>query len=242
MTVSDLASLTGTSVGSVVRFAQDLGLRGFQDLKLRLAAETSSLSTPHQHHAGSPSATCVAVLRACAEAITDASANLDYTAFERAAESLNAARHVLFVGVGTSAPLAQDMAYRFKTIGRHAEGPGDALLQHVAARLLRPEDVCVSISHTGQTRETLSVVSAAKASGATTIAVTSYLRSPLTALVDIAIVAGSAETAFQIEAMASRFAHLAVLDGLHAVTAAGDPERARYATQLTLESMSEHRL
>ena len=45
LTVSDVAERTGASVGSVVRFCKDIGLRGFADLKLRLAAETNA--APH---------------------------------------------------------------------------------------------------------------------------------------------------------------------------------------------------
>ena len=39
LTVTDLADHTNTSVATVVRFCQDIGLRGFQDLKIRLASE-----------------------------------------------------------------------------------------------------------------------------------------------------------------------------------------------------------
>jgi DNA-binding MurR/RpiR family transcriptional regulator len=50
-------------------------------------------------------------------------------------------------------------------------------------------------------------------------------RSPLVAASTVALVAGSGETRFQIEAMMSRFVHLAVLDALYSAITAENPER-----------------
>lgn len=243
MTVSDLAAHTGTSVGSVVRFCQDIGLRGFQDLKLQIAAETSrALEHPEDHPEGSPHALLAAVFRSSARAIVDAEKSISVEEFTAAAMVLSAARSVLFVGVGTSAPLAQDAAYRFKSIGVSSEAPADALNQHIAAQLLGPTDACVAVSHTGQTRETLAAVGAAHRAGATTIAVTSFYRSPLTDLCNHSLVAGSAETAYRIEAMTSRFPHLALLDALHSAVTEHNPERARASAERVANALGEHRL
>lgn len=228
MTVTDMAAETGTSVGSVVRFCQDIGLRGFQDLKLQIATERPR-GPEHlvDHPDGSPHALLATVFRSSAKAIADAEKSVSIEDFAAAAGALSQARSVLFVGVGTSAPLAQDAAYRFKSIGVASEAPADSLNQHIAAQLLSQHDACVAISHTGQTRETLAAVRAAHRTGATTIAITSFYRSPLTAVCDHSLVAGSAETAYRIEAMTSRFPHLAVLDALHSAVIEHNPERAR---------------
>jgi hypothetical protein len=103
------------------------------------------------------------VFTAGADAIRQSIATLEVQAFEKAVEVLRTAHTVLFVGVGTSAPLAQDAAYRFRTIGVHAESPLDVHVQHVSASLLTRRDVCVAVSHTGATRETLACVKSAAA-------------------------------------------------------------------------------
>jgi RpiR family carbohydrate utilization transcriptional regulator len=172
----------------------------------------------------------------------DATATVDEAAFQATVDLLATSRVVLFAGVGTSAPLAQDAAYRFRAIGVHAEAPPDAHVQHVTARLLRPEDLCIAISHTGSTRETLATAGAAKAAGAATAAITSFARSPLTEIVDHVIVAGARETAFRLEAMASRLAHVAVLDALLVAVAFLDEARAQHALELYTDAISEHRL
>lgn len=228
-----------------MRFCQDLGLRGFSDLKIRLAAESVPAERAlHQdvRTDDQPAAVLEKVLRTTAAAIGEAGETIDRAAFHQAVDLLAESRQTLFVGIGTSAPLAQDAAYRFRTIGLPAEAPYDAHVQHVAARLLPPQAVCVAISHTGQTRETLAAVTAAAHGGAATIAVTSFDRSPLTKLVDVALVAGSRETSYRIEAMTSRIAHIAVLDALYVAVCLRDLERARQAQATTAEILTEHRL
>jgi RpiR family transcriptional regulator, carbohydrate utilization regulator len=139
------------------------------------------------------------------------------------------------------APLAQDEAYRLLTLGIRAQAPPDVHVQHVAARLLATDDVCFAVSHTGQTRETVATIRAARDAGATTIAVTSFSHSPLTEVAEVVLVAGSRETAFRIEAMASRIAHVTVLDALFVSIALADRRRASSALDTTASVLSEHR-
>jgi DNA-binding MurR/RpiR family transcriptional regulator len=245
MTVTDFAERTGTSIATVVRFCQDIGLRGFADLKIRLAAESIPADrglVEDVTKSDDPATVLGKVFRSTAAALTEAAGTIDPKAFTKAVELVRRADHVLFVGVGTSAPLAQDAAYRFRSAGIPAEAPHDAHVQHVAARLLRKGAVCFALSHTGQTRETLAAVTAANTAQASTIAVTSFFRSPLTKLVDVALVAGSRETDFRVEAMTSRIAHTAVLDALFVAVCLRDMERTRRAQQLTAETLTEHRI
>jgi len=244
LSVIDVAQLAGSSASTVVRCCQRLGFTGFQDLKIALAQDAIPPLSRIQGDVaeGDPPATVLAkVLEAGADALRGAVASVTPAAFAAAVAALRGAGRVLVVGVGTSAPLAQDAAYRFLTIGLRAEAPPDVHVQHVAARLLRPNDVCLAVSHTGATRETLAAARAAAAAGATTIAVTSFARSPLTEVAGIVLVAGSQETSLRVEAMASRVAHLTVLDALFVAVALGDRERALAAQEATAAVLAEHR-
>lgn len=245
LTVTDLAQRTHTSVATVVRFCQDVGLRGFADLKIRLAAETIPAERGlHEDVAvDDPAPTILSkVLTSTAGAVAAAADTVSATAFTHAVDLLRGADHLLCIGVGTSAPLAQDAGYRFRTAGLPAEAPYDPHVQHVAARLLGPGAVCLCISHTGQTRESLDSARAAKAAGAATVAITSFFNSPLTELVDVALVAGSRETDFRVEAITSRIAHIAVLDALYVAVFLSDIDRARTAQQLSAAALTEHRI
>lgn len=245
LTVSDLAERTTTSVASVVRFCQDIGLRGYADLKIRLAADTiPTEGTLHEGIRPTDDASTILkkVLADSQAAVAGAAETIDADRFTSAVAALSHASHVLCVGVGTSAPLAQDAGYRLRTIGLNADAPPDGHVQHVAARLLKPDAACLCFSHTGQTSESLMAVEAARDAGATTIAITSFYRSPLTDLCDIALVAGAKETDFRVEAFTSRIAHIAVFDALHAAVFVTNLQRARDAQRTTAEALTRHRI
>jgi DNA-binding MurR/RpiR family transcriptional regulator len=222
LSVTEVAEASGSSVGTVVRCCQSLGLRGFQELKLSLARESSAAEQQLLDEIRAddgPAEVTAKVLNETAGALQGAVRTVDAGELGRIADTLIGAGRILFVAVGTSAPLASDISYRLSSIGFPAFFLPDVHAQHVAARMLTADDVCVAISHTGSTIETLSTVRSAVAAGAKTVALTSFARSPLTELVDQLLVAGSRETTYRIEAMTSRIVHLTVLDALFVVMA-----------------------
>lgn len=244
LSVSDVAAAAGTAASSVVRCCQRLGFKGFHELKLALAREAGQIAqlvTGDVAEDDPPGTVLRKTFGSQGRAIGESLATLDEAVFGRAVAALAGAGRVLFVGVGTSAPLAQDAAYRFQTIGIDASAPPDVHVQHVRARLLTPVDACFAISHTGATRETVATIGAAQAAGATTLAVTSFAHSPLIDLVDVALVAGSGETHFRLEAMASRIVHLVVLDALFIALGLRLGAPARAALDAYGEVIAEHR-
>lgn len=244
LSVSEIAEVAGAGVGTVVRACQSLGFKGFQAAKIALAQDLVPLAGRPQEDVvpGDTPAQVLAKLASSSDAaLRLAPASVDAAALSRAVTLLRDARHVLFLGVGTSAPPAQDAAYRFLTVGVAAEAPTDVHVQHVRARLLGPGDVAVAVSHTGATRETVSAASGARAAGAALVAVTSFARSPLTDLADVALIAGGREARYRVEAMASRLAHLLVLDTLFVSLVLADPARSRGAQGLTADVLAEHR-
>ncbi|NUP74259.1 MAG: MurR/RpiR family transcriptional regulator [Sinomonas sp.] len=242
--ISEVAAEAGSAASTVVRACRSLGFKGFQDLRLALAQDVSTPITRLNQgidDTSTPGEVLETVFHDGAEALKEAASTIDRGDFARSVDAISDAGKVLFVAVGTSAPLAQDAAYRFLTIGVEAEAPPDVHVQHVRARLLGPGDACIAISHTGATQETLAVMRGAAAAGAQTIAISSFARSPLTDVVDITLVAGSAELSYRIEAMASRIAHLGILDALFLAVALRRPDRAGAAQAITAEVLSEHR-
>jgi RpiR family carbohydrate utilization transcriptional regulator len=244
LSVTQLAERAGSSASTVVRLCQRIGFRGYQDLKIALAQELiPAIQRIQSDVSETDDASSILdhVLAASADATRDAGATIDRVQFVQAVDALAAAQRVLFLGVGTSAPIAQDAAYRFATIGIQAQAPPDVHVQHVSARLLAAGDVCVAVSHTGQTHETVAAVTSAAAGGAKTVAVTSFVQSPLAEIADVVLIAGSRETRFRVEAMASRIAHVAVLDALFVALAMRDAKRATEYLDLTSDVLGEHR-
>jgi RpiR family transcriptional regulator, carbohydrate utilization regulator len=242
--VGEIALAAETGVGTVVRACQSLGFKGFQAAKIALAQDLLPLDErPHEHisNEDEPLDVLAKLASSSGEALRRATASVSATDLARAIDLLASARRVLCLGVGTSAPLAQDAAYRLTTIGIDADAPADVHVQHVRARLLSVADVAMAVSHTGATQETLGAVRGAKEAGARVIAVTSFSATPLTELADVALLAGGLETSYRVEAMASRLAHLLLIDSLYTCLVLAESQRARKAQRLTADVLAEHR-
>lgn len=87
-------------------------------------------------------------------------------------------------------------------------------------------------SHTGATKQSFIALEAAKGAGETTAAMTSFARSRTVNAGDHALVPGAAATSVRVEAMASRFAHQAVLDALYVTVVVRDEDRALRARRV----------
>ncbi len=222
LSVGELAERAGTSSSTVVRACQRLGFKGYQHLKLGLAHDLGALQflvPKPSSDTSRPQDVLDEVLATAARGIESVRATLVNADFHKAVALLANAHHVLCIGHGTSVAPAQDAAYSLTLIGLKAQSPQDILAQQLTATMLTTNDVCLFISHTGETIPTLTVAQAAQQAGAATIAITSYRQSALTRLVDITLVAGAQKVGFQLEAMASRFAHLLVVDALYIAVA-----------------------
>ena len=244
LSVSEVAQAAGAGVATVVRACQSVGFKGFQAAKIALAQDLVPFAGRPQDDiepGDGPSEVLAKLAASSDDAIRLTPASVDPASLARAVDVLRGASQVLFLGVGTSAPLTQDAAYRLLTLGVPALAPADVHVQHVRARLLGPGDAAVAVSHTGSTRETVNAARGAHDAGATVIAVTSFSTSPLTELADITLIAGSRETRYRVEAMTSRLAHLLVLDTLYVSLVLADPERTRRAQDLTSDVLAEHR-
>jgi len=83
------------------------------------------------------------------------------------------------------------------------------------ATLLTPKDVAIGISFSGSTKDTVEVLALAKKTGAKTICITHYARSPITKYADIVLLNGSKEDPLQGGAITSKISQLLVLDILY---------------------------
>jgi DNA-binding MurR/RpiR family transcriptional regulator len=220
--IEALAQRAGVSTATVLRFCQTLGFEGFKDFKIALAVESGrspAVLAEEIHPDDTPAQIARKVFQADMQAIAETLELLDERALNRAVEALASARRIEVYGIGSSAPIAVDAYYRLLRIGLPVGVVTDSHMQAVSAALLRKGDAALIISHTGRTRETLSAAQNARSAGATVIALTSFQRSPITSIAHIVLVTASAETAFRVEAMASRIAHLSVVDALYVALA-----------------------
>ncbi|MEO3801661.1 MurR/RpiR family transcriptional regulator [Nonomuraea sp. B1E8] len=213
LSVIDVARLAGTSASTVVRACRRLGFQGFQELKITAARDTPRSADP-QDDPDPAARVLAATVRAAQEALGGLDVTLSRASLRDAAEALSRASRVLVAGTGLSGATATDAAYRLRALGLPVDLPPDPLTAQLAAELLPEPSVCLAISHSGATRSTVDTARRAGAAGARVVAITSYARSPLTELSTWALVGGGQDLVFGMEAVASRLAHLTIVDAL----------------------------
>lgn len=227
--ITEFAEHAGVHDTTVVRFCRKLGLKGYQEFKMLLAQEMAyqdmrnvSVVSGAVSPEDSVGDVKQKVLEMNRSALQETLALLDDASLEKAAAALQGARRVLFYGVGASGNTANDAKDKFMRIGFAAESYADSHLQAMSASLLTPEDVAIAISYSGSTMDTADTLAIAKSSGATTICITHYAKSPITHHADIVLLSGHNESPLQGGALSTKIAQLFVLDVLYAVIVKND--------------------
>jgi len=234
--IAALAAAAGVSQASVSRLCHTLGLPGYPELRLALAADGANGGPEEPAGDIAEGDDLASVVRKIAQldaqAVRDTADLLDLDALERAIDALQAARRTDVYGVGASAIVGADFVQKLTRIGRTAVSYGDAHLGLTSAALLGPSDVVVAISHSGSTTDTLDMLRAARKGGAVTIAVTNNPTSPIAREADHVLVTAARETVFRSGATASRLAQLVVIDCMFV----GLAQRMFDASQAALEA------
>jgi DNA-binding MurR/RpiR family transcriptional regulator len=245
--ISELAALCDTSATTVIRFCRAVGLRGYPDLRIALAAashaDRSAGSEPSHDIVPSDDPATIAqkIARADARAVTDTARHLDIDTLVAVVGVLATARRIDIYGVGASGYVALDLQQKLQRIGKPAFAWPDPHMAITSAALLGPADVVVGLSHTGTTADTIDAMREAGGHGARTVAITNFPRSPITVAADFVLLTAARETAFRSGAMTSRIAQLTVVDCLFVVLAQHDLPASQDALERTYEAAQAKR-
>jgi RpiR family carbohydrate utilization transcriptional regulator len=244
MSITELAEHTDASEGSVVAFCRRVGATGFQDLKILLARD---LVDPVQliHEDLKPGHTVdevgERVFAAHAASLAETLKLMSSKSLGRAVDALRTARRIETYGIGSAAPIAEDLAYRLMQLGYASKAVTDSHIQAVSAAMTGAEVTTVTISHSGSTIETILATRLAHERGAKTIGITRLGKSPLSRHCDILLHTVANETKYRPEAMSSRVAQLAIIDTLVSCCALSSPEKSIENLQRTAKILSEKR-
>lgn len=236
--ISELSRSCGTSATTVVRFCRAVGLRGYPELRLALAAAVASddagaVAVVSRDIRPGDDAALIAkkIAYADAAAVTDTANHLAPEVLVNVVNALATANRIDIYGVGASGFVGLDLQQKLQRIGRPAFAWPDPHMAITSAALRTEGDVAVGLSHTGTTVDTIDALKEARYRGAATVAVTNFPWSPITAVADFVLLTAARETAFRSGAMTSRIAQLTVVDCLFVVLA----QRDLPATQAALE-------
>ena len=216
MRIVDLASSSGVSEPTVIRFCRAIGFDGFQSFKLQLAQHLS-LGDVFTQFAVDDKDT-IADLRnkvfdTTVGSLLTVRDELDVVALETAITTINQAQRVEFYGVGASGSVAADAQHKFFRLQVSTAAYTDPHIQHMSAISLGKDDVVVAISQSGQTQALLQSVRLAMEAGATVIGIAPQ-NTALSELCSISLYVNVEEDLQAIAPVSSRIAHLVVIDVL----------------------------
>ncbi|KOX10991.1 RpiR family transcriptional regulator [Micromonospora sp. NRRL B-16802] len=249
-TITDLATAAETSEATVIRFCRSVGMDGYPQLRIRLAAEAARrVEPPDARVVGGdipPGADLAQIIATIAfndaRAVEETAEQLDPAICEQVVEAINGAGRIDIYGAGASGFVASDFQQKLHRIGRIAFYFPDVHTALTSAALLGKGDIAIGISHTGTTSDVIEVLEQARKRGASTVALTNFPRSPITEVADFVLTTAARETTYRSGATASRLAQLTVVDCLFVGVAARNRSRARKALEATAEAVQSHRV
>jgi glucokinase len=212
--IAHIARSAGVSQPTVIRFCRTLGCDGLSDFKLRLASGlTGTIPVSHTQVTREDSMLELGekVLGNTAAAILQVRDELNRETIDRAIELLSKARRIDFHAVGHYRVVADDAQFKFLRFGVASASYTDPRLMALAADVLRPGDVAVTISSSGRIDELLAVADIARSRGASVVAITAG-HSPLARKADVALVVEEIEDVATHVPMVGRILHLLIID------------------------------
>ncbi len=216
LSIVELAEQCGCSEATIVRFSKRLGMSGFQELKISLAAEGGG--TPVSTHIVSGDSPFQIYEKVCNDmflSLEKTKQILSADALQKASDALCAAGKIALFGLGNSASIAADGAHKFLRAGLQAVAYSDNHMQVIAASHLKKGDVALAISHSGSSKDIVEALKLAKEHGATTIAITNNGKSPILKPADIVLFTAAEETEHNILGLTSRLTQLSIIDALY---------------------------
>ncbi|MET8994506.1 MurR/RpiR family transcriptional regulator [Amycolatopsis sp. Hca4] len=247
--ITEVALAANTSETTVTRFCKAVGVGGYPQLRIALAADTARTEARTTRNLGGeigPEDDLAAVIGkvsfADARAVEETADQLEVATLERVIEVVANAGRVDVYGVGASAFVAADLQQKLHRIGRVCFAWSDTHIMLTSAAVLSPGDVAIGVSHTGATTDTVEALRVAREHGAITIAVTNFPRSPITEVADHVLTTAARETTFRSGATASRIAQLTVIDCLFIGVAQRHMDASVSALDATRDAVGSHRL
>ena len=248
LSIGQLAAGAAVAEATVSRFCRRLGFRNFVEFKLT-AANTALRFKPANNPLSGQierSDTVEDICRKLYSAEVDALAQtmevLDAAEVVRAADLLENARRVLFMGQGGSMLLAQEAAHLFSTVGNHFIPVIDSHMQAIAAAMMEQGDVILFFSYSGSTRAMMETLKLAKERGGRVILVTRFPKSPGAELSDIVLQCGANENPLQSGSIAARIAQMYLVDVLFSEYSRRDLRRTRENRARIAEALAKKHL
>ncbi|CAG9412819.1 MurR/RpiR family transcriptional regulator [Providencia alcalifaciens] len=189
MNAAELAQAAGVSSASVIRFARQMGYRGYPEFKV------DYLSDEKQHKAESlygnlsrndDTAQIIAKSgQLFISAIEKSLELLEPAAVDAVAQKLVEAKRIVLFGIGSSAIVANDIFHKFIRVNKSALFSPDLHVQLSYSANLGDGDLAIAVTARGNTPEVNRMLKSAHDNGCTTIALTRFGQDDTARLADL---------------------------------------------------------
>lgn len=247
--LSAIAADLDVGEATFIRFCRTLGFKGFTDFKMDLAIE---LATQEKYETtlldteitleDSAQNIGLKLQTVINNVVTETMNLLDFNELEKVVAAFKQAKRIFLFGVGSSGITAEDAKNKFMRIGLQMDAATNNHFMYMQAALMRKGDVVMGISHSGYSKETTHALNIAHRAGATTIALTHNLRSPITKVADFVLINGNRQGQMQGDSIGTKIAQLFVLDLIYAMIVQSEEENAVKTKQKTLNVILEQRI
>ncbi|MBR2847922.1 MAG: MurR/RpiR family transcriptional regulator [Clostridia bacterium] len=214
--ITEFAEVCGVSEATIVRFARKIGFDGYQQIKIAIAQE---------HHAHPVNENITAddspydiFGKVCDDiycSLEKTQKSIDKDELTKCCNAILKADDIIVLGLGNSAPIANDASHKMLRLGLRAHPYTDNHMQAIAAAHATEKTVVIGISHSGASKDILDAMHAAKLGGAFTVSITNFQKSPIENVSDAVLHTVSDETNYRILGLSSRIAQLAIIDTIY---------------------------
>lgn len=223
MNSTELAEKCYTSPSSIVRLSKRIGLSGYPELKIKLAAELKMFDEQrlkiHENRELNQEDSIDDVIAKITaihiDSIRETEMLVEARILKQVLEALAQAQRIDFFGMGASHLVALDAQYKFMRLGKTTAAFSDPHQQIVQASNADDKTVAFVISYSGETPEVLRVCRRLRENGATIVSITGTSHNPTVQIAHHKLYISSKETKFRSAATSSRIAMLTLIDMIY---------------------------
>lgn len=220
--IRSLAQKVFCSTATIVRLCNHIGYPGYRDFRQAVAYELAvrDQTKRHQQQAIERNDSLEQIIEKITYrnivSLEETEELMDLATLRRCVDLLHRARVIYLFGMGASFCTAKDAYLKFLRANKLCILNEDWHSQLLQARNATTQDVGIVISYSGATVEMIECMKALKENGTPTIAITRFVKSPVSDLADEKLYTASNESLFRTGAMSSRISQLNIIDILYA--------------------------
>jgi len=219
MSITELADACKVADASVHRFCRTMGTAGYQEFKMKLSLsmtakgkEEKEAETETEPSKDVLQGIMDSILENHIKTLKDTHMLLKWDEVEKIVGMMEKAKHIYFFGIGDSLLTAQEARNKFLRIMNKVSCVEDPHMQAMTASMTNQDDLVFLISYSGATKDIVYLAQILRKEGARVVAITRFLKSPLTSYVDSILLCGCNEGPLEGGSMTAKLSQLYIVD------------------------------